>query len=425
MNVLFIHQNFPGQFIHLAQHFVKNKHTVVALGIQGRPVEGVKFLRYSAKTDNLPKEVPYLQDLYVKSIRGLACATVMQRLARSGFKPDIVIAHPGWGEALFVKDVWPDVPLLSFLEFFYHSQGADYGFDPEFSKASPQALYGLRLRNASHLMAMHTMDWGLTPTRWQLSTLPREYQDRVSVIFDGIDTEVIAPKSDAVFTVPGTQRQLRKQDQVLTFVNRNIEPYRGCHTFIRALPRILKNSPKATVVIVGEDGISYGAPAPKGKTWRGIFLEEVKSSLPAGWEDRVLFVGRLPHDQFLSLLQVSACHVYLTYPFILSWSCLEAMAAGCTVVASSTAPVREVLQDNVHGLLTDFFDSAALAERVTEVLQSPKRFVQFGETARNLVVNTYDLNTKALPAQIALVQAVITGVLPTKSSLSTFSKAKC
>jgi glycosyltransferase involved in cell wall biosynthesis len=412
MNVLFIHQNFPGQFVHLAQHFVKTKHTVVALGIKGRPVEGVKFLRYSAKTDSLPKEVPYLQDLYVKSIRGLACATVMQRLARSGFKPDIVIGHPGWGEAFFVKDVWPDTPVLSFLEFFYHSKGADYGFDPEFSKASSQALYGLRLRNASHLMAMHGMDWGLTPTRWQLSTLPSEYKDRVSVIFDGIDTNAVAPKQNAVFKVPGTQLQLRKRDHVVTFVNRNIEPYRGCHTFIRALPRILKESPQAKVVIVGEDGISYGAPAPKGKTWRGIFLDEIKSSLPAGWEERVLFVGRLPHDEFISLLQVSSCHVYLTYPFILSWSCLEAMAAGCTVVASNTAPVQEVIQDGVHGLLTDFFDSVALADRVTEVLQSPQRYGQLGQIARDKVVNTYDLQTKSLPAQIALVQAMVTGLLP-------------
>lgn len=412
MRILFIHQNFPGQFVHLAQHFVNEKHAVVALGIQGREVAGVKFLRYTAKTTDLPKEVPYLQDLYVKSLRGLACAQVMQRLDHSGFKPDIVIAHTGWGEAFFAKDIWPDVPVLSFLEFFYHAKGADYGFDPEFSRPNMQAQHGLRLRNAPHLMAMHAMDWGYTPTQWQLSTLPREYKDRVSVIFDGIDTELIAPKPDAVFTVPGTQRQLTKQDHVITFVNRNLEPYRGCHTFFRALPQILKDSPSAVVVIVGEDGSSYGAPAPKGKTWRGIFLDEVKSKLPAGWEDRVLFAGRLQRDQFTALLQVSSCHVYLTYPFILSWSCLEAMAAGCTVVASDTAPVTEVIQEGVNGLLTDFFDATALANRVTEVIRHPKKYAQLGTTARDTVVKAYDLKTKCLPAQIALVQAVVTGILP-------------
>jgi glycosyltransferase involved in cell wall biosynthesis len=415
MKILFIHQNFPGQFVHLAQHFVNEKHDVVALGIQGRAVAGVKFLRYTAKITDIPREIPYLQDLYVKSIRGLACAQVMQRLDQSGFKPDIVIAHTGWGEALFAKDIWPDVPVLSFLEFFYHAKGADFGFDPEFSKPTVEARFGLRLRNASHLMAMHAMDWGFTPTQWQLSTLPREYKNRVSVIFDGIDTELIAPKPDTVFTVPGTQRQLTKQDQVITFVNRNLEPYRGCHTFFRALPRILKDSPRAVVVIVGEDGISYGAPAPKGKTWRSIFLDEVKSNLPAGWEDRVLFAGRLQRDQFTALLQVSSCHVYLTYPFILSWSCLEAMAVGCTVVASNTAPVKEVIQDGVNGLLTDFFDPIALANRVTEVLGSPEKYVQQQTNARDTVVKTYDLRTKSLPAQIALVQAVVTGVLPKNS----------
>jgi glycosyltransferase involved in cell wall biosynthesis len=412
MKILFIHQNFPGQFVHLAQHFVNEKHDVVALGIQGRAVAGVKFLRYTAKIADIPKEIPYLQDLYVKSIRGLACAQVMQQLDQSAFRPDIVIAHTGWGEALFAKDIWPDVPVLSFLEFFYHAQGADFGFDPEFSKPTVQARHGLRLRNASHLMAMHAMDWGFTPTQWQLSTLPREYKNRVSVIFDGIDTELIAPKLDAVFTVPGTQRQLTKQDQVITFVNRNLEPYRGCHTFFRAVPRILKDSPRAVVVIVGEDGISYGAPAPKGKTWRGIFLDEVKGHLPAGWEDRVLFAGRLQRDQFTALLQVSGCHVYLTYPFILSWSCLEAMAAGCTVVASDTAPVKEVVQDGVNGLLTDFFDATALANRVTEVIRHPKKYASLGTNARDTVVKNYDLKTKSLPAQIALVQAVVTGILP-------------
>jgi glycosyltransferase involved in cell wall biosynthesis len=415
MKILFIHQNFPGQFVHLAQHFVNEKHDVVALGIQGRAVAGVKFLRYTANITDTPKEIPYLQDLYVKSIRGLACAQVMQRLDQSGFKPDIVIAHTGWGEALFAKDIWPDVPVLSFLEFFYHAKGADFGFDPEFSRPTMQAQHGLRLRNAAHLMAMHAMDWGYTPTHWQLSTLPREYKDRVSVIFDGIDTDLIAPKPDAVFTLPGTQRQLTKQDQVITFVNRNLEPYRGCHTFFRALPRILKDSPRAVVVIVGEDGISYGAPAPKGKTWRGIFLDEVKSRLPAGWEDRVLFTGRLQRDQFTALLQVSSCHVYLTYPFILSWSCLEAMAAGCTVVASDTAPVKEVIQDSVNGLWTDFFDSTALAELVTEVLGTPNKYLHIAANARDLVVKTYDLKTKSLPAQIALVQAVVARILPKNS----------
>jgi glycosyltransferase involved in cell wall biosynthesis len=199
---------------------------------------------------------------------------------------------------------------------------------------------------------------------------------------------------------------------VVTFVNRNIEPYRGCHTFIRALPQILKDSPRAVVVIVGENGISYGAPAPKGMTWKDIFLEEIKDKLPAGWEDRVLFVGKLPREQFTSLLQVSGCHVYLTYPFILSWSCLEAMAAGCVVVASNTAPAQEVIQDGVNGLMTDFFDATALADRVSSVLQTPEQFAHLGVTARNKVVGTYDLKSKSLPAQIALVQALVTGVLP-------------
>ncbi len=413
MKVLFIHQNFPGQFVHLAEHLVAAKHTVVALGIKGRAVQGVKFFRYQPKPDDkLPRQVPYVQDLYVKTMRGLACASVIQDLAKSGFHPDIVVAHTGWGEALFVKDIWPDIPLLSFLEFFYHAEGADAGFDPEFSTVTPESRYRIRIRNAAHLLAMNAMDWGMTPTRWQHSTLPIEYQNRTSVIFDGIDTTTIKPNPQAVFTLPGTTRQLTKVDQVVTFVNRNIEPYRGCHTFFRSLPRLLKNSPKAVVVVVGEDGISYGAPAPRGKTWRGIFMDEIRQDLPAGWEDRVLFIGRLPRTDFTALLQVSSCHVYLSYPFVLSWSCLEAMAAGCVVVASNTAPVREVMQDSVDGLMTDFFDSAALADRVAEVLGAPASYAELGIAARSRAVSHYDLKTKSLPAQAALLNALVTKLFP-------------
>jgi glycosyltransferase involved in cell wall biosynthesis len=412
MKLLFIHQNFPAQFVHLATLLAKQGHEVVALGIEGRPLPGIKFLRYKPKLDPLRKSPTLVQEIAVKAARGLGVASALAQIKKSGFEPNVVVAHSGWGESLFVKDIWPDVPLLCFLEFFYSSQGADYGFDPEFSKVSDEARYRIRLRNSPHLMAMHAMDWGLTPTKWQHSTLPVHYQKQTSIIFDGIDTSIIAPKADALFTIPGTQRQLSKKDQVITFVNRNIEPYRGCHIFIRALPQILKQCPQATVVIVGETGVSYGAAAPEGTTWKDVFLKEIQSQLPAGWEERIIFVGRIPHADFVTLFQVSACHVYLTYPFVLSWSCLEAMSAGCTVIASDTPPVREVITDGQDGLLTNFFDVKALAEKVTEVIHKPAQFSDLGSAARARVVKNYDLKTKSLPAQVSLLNSLVTGVLP-------------
>jgi glycosyltransferase involved in cell wall biosynthesis len=412
MKLLFIHQNFPAQFVHIATLLAKQGHEVVALGVEGRPLPGIKFLRYKPKLDALRKAPNLVQEIAVKAARGLGVAAALAQIKAAGFQPNVIVAHAGWGESLFVKDVWPDVPLLCFLEFFYRSQGADYGFDPEFSTVSDEARHRIRMRNSAHLMAMHAMDWGLTPTRWQHSTLPLEYQKQTSIIFDGIDTTVIAPKAEATFTIPGTQRVLRKGDQVLTFVNRNIEPYRGCHIFIRALPQILKNCPEATVVIVGDTGVSYGAAAPAGTTWKDVFLKEVQSQLPAGWEERVIFTGRIPHTDFVSLFQVSACHVYLTYPFVLSWSCLEAMSVGCTVIASDTQPVREVITDGQDGILTDFFDVQALAEKATEALRNPSQFVHLGANARCRVVDRYDLKTKSLPAQASLLNALATGVLP-------------
>lgn len=411
MKLLFVHQNFPAQFVHLATLLVRLGHEVVALGVEGRPVQGVKFFRYKPKLDSLRNAPTLVQEVAVKTARGLGVAAALKDILKTGFKPDLVVAHSGWGESLFIKDVLPDVPLLCFLEFFYSSVGADFGFDPEFSVMTDESRFRMRLRNSPHLMSMHSMDWGLTPTQWQHSTLPPEYQARTSVIFDGIDTAIAAPKEDAAFKIPGVEVHLRKTDQVITFVNRNIEPYRGCHIFIRALPKILKECPKAKIVVVGDTGVSYGAAAPKGSTWKDIFLKEIEHKLPTGWQERVLFVGRLPHDQFISLLQVSSCHVYLTYPFVLSWSCLEAMSVGCAVVASNTSPVKEVITDGVDGLLTDFFDVQLLAEKVANTVNNPSQYTHLGQSARARVIKHYDLKSKSLPKQVALLNALCTGIM--------------
>jgi glycosyltransferase involved in cell wall biosynthesis len=191
-------------------------------------------------------------------------------------------------------------------------------------------------------------------------------------------------------------------DEVLTFVNRNLEPYRGFHVFMRALPRILAQRPRSHVLIVGGDEVSYGSRPVGGGTWRQRLLAEVGAGLPAG---RVHFLGRLPYRDYLRVLQVSACHVYLTYPFPLSWSCIEAMSAGCAVVASRTPPVEEFVEHGRNGWLVDFFDADGLAEQVARVLSDPAQSMPVRQEARRRVVERCDFAAHSLPSLLRLILA--------------------
>lgn len=398
---LFIHQNFPGQFVHVAAELVRLGHEVVALGIKGHAVPGVRYIRYAPKALARPSELEGARDFETKILRGNACAQAMQALRQSGFMPDTVVAHPGWGEALFCKDVWPLARLVIFAEFFYSADGADFNFDAEFASESLDDRLRLRLKNSVHLHALHAADAGYTPTQWQLSQLPLPYQHKMRVIFDGIDTAVAAPNPGATIELKRDGIRLTPADEVITFVNRNLEPYRGFHIFMRALPEILRQRPAAHCLIVGRDEVSYGAAPKTGGSWRQVMMTEVGSQLPM---DRVHFLGRLAYQDYLRVLQISSCHVYLTYPFVLSWSCLEAMSVGRVLVASKTGPVQEVVEHGVNGLLFDFFDVAALSRQVVDVLAQPTHYQHLGKQARQSVLERYDLKTQCLPEQLGFLR---------------------
>ena len=399
MNVLFVHQNFPGQFKHLAPHLARAGHGVRALGIEGPGVPGVELVRYKPQRATSKSTHPWAQEFETKVIRGEACASAAFDLKKAGFNPDVIVANPGWGESLFLRDVFPRAKMLALIEFFYSARGLDFDFDPEFHKSDPARDAKLRAKNAHLLMALADMDRGCCPTEFQKSTVPEVYRSKVSVIFDGIDTDVVKPDPAAV--VQAGEKNFRAGDEVITFVNRNLEPYRGYHIFMRALPEILKRRPNANVLIVGADGVSYGATAPQGKTWKQIFFDEVKERIDVS---RVHFLGRLAYEQYLKVLQVSTCHVYLTYPFVLGWSCIEALSTGCLVVGSRTAPVEEAIADGKNGLLVDFFDVAALARTVCDVLEKPKAFAPLRAAARKTALDRYDLARVCLPQQVKLVE---------------------
>jgi glycosyltransferase involved in cell wall biosynthesis len=398
--ILFVHQNFPAQFVHVARALAERGHEVVALAIEGRPVPGVRFVRYQAQPLPRASELELVRDFEVKCTRAVACAGAMEQLRREGFQPDIVVAHPGWGEALFCKDLWPRARLVVYAEFFYAAEGADYLFDPEFASDSLAQRARLRLKNTVHLHALAAADAIYAPTAWQRSRLPPEYQAKTRVMFDGIATQAVAPDPAASIQLVKAKLRLAAGDEVITFVNRNLEPYRGFHILMRALPAILARRPNAHCLIVGRDSVSYGTPPAGGGTWRDALLKEVGAQLPPG---RVHFLGGLPYADYLKVLQVSACHVYLTYPFVLSWSCLEAMSAGCTVVGSRTGPVEEVVTHGVTGRLVDFFDVQGLADEVVGVLENPQAFRHLGVAGRELMRERYDLATFCLPGQLDIV----------------------
>jgi len=406
MNILFIHQNFPGQFKFLAPALAARGHRVVAMTMQKIEQQnwhGVTLVPYTASRGSTPNIHPWVGDFETKTIRGEACFRAALKLKQQGFDPDVIVAHHGWGESLFLKEIWPTAKLGVYCEFYYHANGSDVGFDPEFPVTDVAEPCRMRLKNLNNLLHFDIADAGLSPTHWQASTFPLPFRDRITVVHDGIDTEAVQPDSNVTITL-GNGLALSRKDEVVTFVNRNLEPYRGYHTFMRALPSLLRQRPSAQILIVGGDSVSYGAKPAGDGTWKTIFANEVRPQMSdADWA-RVHFLGNLPYQQFIPLLQLSTVHVYLTYPFVLSWSLLEAMSAGCAIVASDTAPLREAIQHQDTGMLVDFFDASALAEQVGALLADVQMRKTLGENARAFARAHYDLNSQCLPKQIAWVE---------------------
>jgi len=401
MNILFIHQNMPGQYKHLAPALARDRRNNVVFLTKRDDVllPGVGRATYKPPREVRKDIHPYLKLQESAVLHGQQVVRAIDGLARNGFKPDLVIGHPGWGELLFVKDVLPDVPLVSYCEFYYRGQGLDVGFDPE-EPVDPDLLCRVRTRASHLLLGLEACDLGISPTHWQKKAHPKAFHDKIEVIFDGIDTSIVRPDGEARLILPdGTG--VERGDELVTYVARNLEPYRGFRTWMRSLPEILRRRPNAHVVIVGGDEVSYGS-SPKGyANWREAMLAEVEFD-----RSRVHFTGKLPYGDYLKLLRASRAHVYLTYPFVLSWSCLEAMACGALVIASDTAPVREVIEHDRNGLLTDFFDTAALAERVCSALAEPAAFTRHRKTAVETIRERYSLGD-CLVRQLAIIDKFI------------------
>ncbi|MFN0115480.1 MAG: glycosyltransferase [Paracoccaceae bacterium] len=403
MKILFVHQNYPGQFLHLAPALATLGHEVAALtAAKNARHSPIRTFRYP---DPAPVALIGPAKTYADAVeRGLAAARGAEAIRRDhGFLPDVVFGHGGWGETLFLREVFPQARHLSYAEFHYRATGLDTGFDPEFQPAGLGPRVSVTARAAHLLQSVILADAAVAPTEWQASTFPPEARPKIRVIHDGIDTVRLRPDPAAELPIPAAGLTLRPGDEVISFVNRNIEPYRGAHIFFRALPDILAARPNARVVIVGGTEVSYGQPPPGGGSWKDRLWAEIADRVDTS---RVQFLGRVPYPAFVALMQVTRVHAYLTYPFVLSWSLLEAMSAGASVIASRTPPVEEVIEDGVNGRLVDFFDVAAWSRALIAALADPGRDDGLRAAARAKIVADYDLRSVCLPEMIRFVSPV-------------------
>lgn len=407
MRCLFIHQNFPGQFRFWAADLARQPGMqVVGLGDvanQGNRRGRFDFpvMTYAARTPGKSGAHHYLTSYEAAIRRGQDVARACQQLRTRGFVPNLIVGHPAWGELLFVKDEFPAARVIAYFEFFYGAEGRDVGFDPEFP-LHVDARYKLRIRNSTQLQALATCDAGISPTHWQRSTYPAHELPRIQVIHEGLDLDVLKFNPEARFSLPDG-RTLSREDQVVTYVSRQLEPYRGFHVFMRALPDLQKRLPHARFVIVGANGVSYGVPPPPPHTsYREMLLDEVGGRLD---HSRIHFTGRIPYEHYIDLLQVSKLHIYLSYPFVLSWSMLEAMACGVPILGSATPPVQEVIRDGENGFLFNFFDREQLIERACEILHGNVEPLR--RAARQDIESRYSWAAHSQPAYQRLLDKVM------------------
>ena len=407
MKILFVHQNMPGQYREMAQWLgAQGGHELIFLTQRKESpvIPGVKTVRY--RPHHVPAQDAYgLSKVWEEATgSGFAAAMAARKLEQDqGFKPDIVLGHTGWGELLFFKQIWPDVPILGFFEYFYLVQGGPVGFDPaeELSEHTPFLLHA---RNAVPFANIQMVDQGIAPTHWQRDTFPASFHDKLHVCHDGIRTDRLKPNKRVKLGLGRLGRDLTRQDEIFTYIARNMEQTRGFHIFMRALPEIQKRRPNARVLILGGNEVSYGKKSGHPGGLRGEMEEEVGHLID--W-DRVHFLGHVPYAKFRDVICLSKCHIYLTMPFVLSWSLLEAMSMQATIVSSDVPPVREAVTHGETGLLVDFFDYKALADQVVDVLANPGGYMHLGPAARASVVERYDFLTRCLPDHIAQINALV------------------
>ena len=398
MNILFLHRNFPAQFRHVLPVFAgdPNNKVVFITNNETTHMKNVMKVQYKLKRE-VPDDCHRYLRFYEECVNhGQACAEAAIALKNQGFKPDVIFGHT-WGQTLFMKDVFPDVPLICYFEWFYDRYNGDMGFDGRPLDIDDWAK--LRSKNAHLLIDLFSCDYGFCPTKFQLKQFPKEFHNKIRVMHDGVDADYCKPDDNAQFFVKDKNITLTRNDEVITYATRGMEAYRGFPEFMKAAEVLLKKRPNLQIVIGGEDRVCYG-PQLANTTYKKMMLEQLDLDM-----DRVHFVGSLPFNEYVKLLQISSAHVYLTYPFVASWSLLDAMSCGCPIVASSTEPVMEFIEDGKNGFLFDFYSTSGQVEKIEYVLDNKEMVEPVRQAARKTIVDNYNLKD-LLPKHIEFIKSV-------------------
>lgn len=390
MKILIIHPSFPGQFLNLALRLGENPENEVLflskVNTIDASIKGVRLALYKGPHEVAKETHPYLVTATEAVLEGQQTVRVLEQLRnREGYVPDIVIGHTGWGNLLFIKDVYPEVPVLGYFEWYYHAKHSDSCWWPD-EKLPMNSVLAVRMKNTHHLLSLEACDAGYTPTQWQYDQFPEEFRYKLTIQHDGIDTEFCRPSAKPVgLKLEDVGIDFAAGTEIVTYVSRGFEVFRGFPYFMDAMRLLLKKRPKLHVIVVGADRVCYGA-----QLHGTSYLKEEKKK--GGFDEKRLhFVGVRNRGDYRKILQASSCHVYLTRPFVLSWSMLEAMSFGCPLVASKTPPVEEVVTDGVNGLLAEFRSPRHIARRVEEVLDDRALAARLGLKARQTILERYEL----------------------------------
>ncbi len=384
MNILFLHRNFPAQFRYIAPALANNPQNNVFFITNNTTVNIPNITKVIYK---LKRQIPddchrYLRFYEESVIHAQSAAEAAITLKNHGFIPDIIYGHT-WGQTMYMKDIFPDTPLLCYFEWFYNAKGGDVGFDGK--EPNIDELAKLRSKNAHLLIDLYSCDAGICPTNFQYKQFPKEFAHKIKILHDGIDTDFCKPKDNVQFLIKEKNLTLTRNDDVITYATRGMEAYRGFPEFMKAVEILQKKRPNLQVIIGGEDRICYG-PQLVGTTYKKMMLEQLNLDL-----NRIHFVGSLPFNQYIDLLRISSAHLYLTYPFVCSWSLLDAMSCECPIVASATEPVMEFIEDNKNGILFDFFNIEQQVEKIEYALDNKEKMKELGHNARQTIIDNYQL----------------------------------
>ncbi len=399
MRILFMHNNFPGQYRRIREYLsnIKGVEMFVATLESNEQKFGLQRVNYKPHREPKNDIHPSLIATERAVLMGQAAYSSLLASQKKGFRPDIILSHSGWGASMFMKDLFPDAKLLSYFEWYYYSVGVDADFIRD-EPYDPNGQLRIRMKNTPILHDLAAMDWGQSPTQFQHSQLPSVFQDRVSVLHDGVKTDFFCPAKGTKLKVG--DKEFTEEDEVISYVARGMETYRGFPQFMEMVSKLQKIRPNLHVIIVGDDRVAYGSQRKDGKTYKEWALETFEYDL-----SRIHFTGLMPLTFLRDLFRITRAHVYYTVPFVLSWSMLEAMSTGALIFGSDTDPVRELITDGENGVLVPFFDVDAQVEKMNHVLDNKQYYEQLKLNASKHILESYSVND-LLPKYWDLIQNV-------------------